>query len=454
MSENDTIAAIATPPGRGSIGVLRISGPLTTLVANELLGKIPQPRRAEYLPFRNFDSTTLDQGIALFFLGPNSFTGEDVLELQGHGSPVILDLLLQRVLALPGVRIARPGEFSERAFLNDKLDLVQAEAIADLIDASSAQAARSAIKSLQGAFSIRINQLIDTLNNLRVHIEAGIDFPDEEIDHQSFDQIEIKLNDVMISINQVFKEVRQGSILREGIKVVIAGRPNVGKSSLLNVLAGYQVAIVTAIAGTTRDVLHESINLDGVPFHIIDTAGLHDTFDEIESIGIKRAWSEIKQADHILLIVDSVNTPCSDLNLLLPTFITNLPEGVPVTVVRNKADLTGENVGTSKVNNFTVITLSAKSGDGIDLLRKHLKYSIDFVDNTEGVFLARRRHIEALEVVTQHILQGQENFRHTYSSDLLAEDLRLAQKALSEITGTCSSDELLRQIFSNFCIGK
>lgn len=453
MSENDTIAAIATPPGRGSIGVLRISGPLTTLVANELLGKIPQPRRAEYLPFRNFDSTTLDQGIALFFLGPNSFTGEDVLELQGHGSPVILDLLLQRVLALPGVRIARPGEFSERAFLNDKLDLVQAEAIADLIDASSAQAARSAIKSLQGAFSIRINQLIDKLNNLRVYIEAGIDFPEEEIDHQSVDQIEIKLNDVMISINQVFKEVRQGSLLREGIKVVIAGRPNVGKSSLLNVLAGYQVAIVTAIAGTTRDVLHESINLDGVPFNIIDTAGLRDTFDEIESLGIRRAWSEIKQADH-LLIVDSVNTPCSDLHLFLPTFITHLPEGVPVTVVRNKADLTGENVGTSKINNFTVITLSAKSGDGIDLLRKHLKSSIDFVDNTEGVVLARRRHIEALEVVTQHILQGQEKFRHTYSSDLLAEDLRLAQKSLSEITGTCSSDELLRQIFSNFCIGK
>lgn len=454
MNNSDTITAIATPPGRGGVGILRISGHDAKEVALALLGKLPKPRHADYLPFRDADGSTLDQGIALWFPAPNSFTGEDVLELQGHGGPVILDLLLKRVLALPRVRIARPGEFSERAFLNDKLDLAQAEAIADLIDASSEQAARSAMNSLQGAFSSRIHQLVEALTHLRIYVEAAIDFPDEEIDFLSDGKIEAQLNRVIADLDNVRAEARQGSLLREGMKVVIAGRPNAGKSSLLNALAGREAAIVTDIAGTTRDVLREHIHIDGMPLHIIDTAGLRDAMDEVERIGIERAWNEIEQADRVLFMVDGTTTSATEPSEIWPEFMARLPTRLPITVVRNKADITGEELGMSEVNGHSLIRLSARTGEGLELLRNHLKQSMGFTNNTEGGFLARRRHLQALEQADEHLAKGKEQLVSAYAGELLAEELRLAQRALSEITGEFTSDDLLGRIFSSFCIGK
>ncbi|PWC12393.1 tRNA uridine-5-carboxymethylaminomethyl(34) synthesis GTPase MnmE [Brenneria roseae subsp. americana] len=454
MSHTDTIVAQATPPGRGGVGILRVSGQSASAVAEAVLGKLPKPRYADYLPFRDADGTTLDQGIALWFPGPNSFTGEDVLELQGHGGPVILDLLLKRILTLPNVRIARPGEFSERAFLNDKLDLAQAEAIADLIDASSEQAARSALNSLQGAFSARINHLVEALTHLRIYVEAAIDFPDEEIDFLSDGKIEAQLNNVMDDLDAVRTEAHQGSLLREGMKVVIAGRPNAGKSSLLNALAGREAAIVTDIAGTTRDVLREHIHIDGMPLHIIDTAGLRDANDEVERIGIERAWQEIEQADRVLFMVDGTTTQAVEPAAIWPEFMARLPTTLPITVVRNKADITGEKLGIEDVNTYSLIRLSARTGEGIDTLRDHLKQSMGFTSNTEGGFLARRRHLQALEQAAQHLVQGKEQLVSAYAGELLAEELRLAQQALSEITGEFTSDDLLGRIFSSFCIGK
>lgn len=454
MSQSDTIVAQATPPGRGGVGILRVSGRQAKEVAMALLGKLPKPRYADYLPFKDTDGSVLDQGIALYFPGPNSFTGEDVLELQGHGGPVILDLLLKRILQMPDVRIARPGEFSERAFLNDKLDLAQAEAIADLIDASSEQAARSAVNSLQGAFSNRVNQLVEALTHLRIFVEAAIDFPDEEIDFLSDGKIEAQLNGVMGELQAVRAEARQGSLLREGMKVVIAGRPNAGKSSLLNALAGREAAIVTDIAGTTRDVLREHIHIDGMPLHIIDTAGLREASDEVERIGIERAWNEIEQADRVLFMVDGTTTDAIEPASIWPEFMASLPKTLPITVVRNKADMTGEALGLSEVNGYSLIRLSARTGEGIDVLRDHLKQSMGFTSNMEGGFLARRRHLQALETAAEHLEQGKEQLVSAYAGELLAEELRLAQQALSEITGEFTSDDLLGRIFSSFCIGK
>ncbi|MDR0806011.1 MAG: tRNA uridine-5-carboxymethylaminomethyl(34) synthesis GTPase MnmE [Enterobacteriaceae bacterium] len=449
MNTTDTIVAQATPPGRGGVGILRVSGTQAKEIALKLLGKLPQPRHADYLPFRDADGSVLDQGIALYFPAPNSFTGEDVLELQGHGGPVILDLLLKRILALPDVRIARPGEFSERAFLNDKLDLAQAEAIADLIDASSEQAARSAVNSLQGAFSSRVHQLVEALTHLRIYVEAAIDFPDEEIDFLSDGKIEAELRQVMAELNGVRAEARQGSLLREGMKVVIAGRPNAGKSSLLNALAGRDAAIVTDIAGTTRDVLREHIHIDGMPLHIIDTAGLREAGDEVERIGIERAWNEIEQADRVLFMIDGTTTDATE-----PEFMARLPATLPITVVRNKADLTGETLGISNVSGHSLIRLSARTGEGIQVLRDHLKESMGFTSNTEGGFLARRRHLQALEIAAEHLDMGLEQLVEAQAGELLAEELRQAQQALSEITGEFTSDDLLGRIFSSFCIGK
>lgn len=450
----ETIVAKATPPGRGGVGILRISGNQAQLVASVVLGKIPKPRHAEYLPFLNEDGSLLDQGIALFFPNPHSFTGEDVLELQGHGGPIILDLLLNRVLTIPHVRIARPGEFSERAFLNDKLDLAQAEAIADLIDASSEQAAKSAMSSLQGVFSKKVNNLVEMLTNLRIFVEAAIDFPEEEIDFLSDGKIEGQLQAVIAQLNDVRKEAKQGSLLREGMKVVIAGRPNAGKSSLLNALAGRDAAIVTDIAGTTRDVLREHIHIDGMPLHIIDTAGLREANDEVERIGIERAWSEIAQADRVLFMVDGTTTNEIAPEKLWPEFMQRLPDNVPVTVIRNKADLTNEPLGYSEVNNYSLIRLSAMTGNGIDILRQHLKDTIGFSATAEGGFLARTRHLHALENAAEHLNNGFTQLTIFHAGELLAEELRLAQESLSEITGAFTSDDLLGKIFGSFCIGK
>ncbi len=451
---SDTIVAQATPPGRGGVGILRISGPKAQEVAKAVLGILPKPRYAHYLPFLDGDGTTLDEGIALFFPNPHSFTGEDVLELQGHGGPVILDLLLKRILAISGVRIARPGEFSERAFLNDKLDLAQAEAIADLIDASSEQAAKSALSSLQGVFSKKINDLVESLIHLRIFTEAAIDFPEEEIDFLSDGKIETELDQVIQRLNDVRQEAKQGSLLREGMKVVIAGRPNAGKSSLLNALAGRDAAIVTDIAGTTRDVLREHIHIDGMPLHIIDTAGLREASDEVERIGIERAWQEIEQADRVLFMVDSTTTNETNPEKLWPEFIERLPNNMPVTVIRNKADLTGEPLGYSEQNGYCLIQLSARTGEGITLLRDHLKQVMGFTSSTEGGFLARRRHLQALEKAAEHLNNGKYQLTTFHAGELLAEELRLAQEALSEITGEFTSDDLLGRIFSSFCIGK
>lgn len=454
MIQTETIVAQATPPGRGGIGILRVSGPLATEVAQQVLGKCPKPRVADYLPFKDIDGTTLDQGIALFFKAPHSFTGEDVLELQGHGGQVILDLLLKRILQIHGVRLARPGEFSEQAFLNDKIDLAQAEAIADLIDASSEQAARSALKSLQGEFSHQIHQLVDQLIYLRTYVEAAIDFPDEEIDFLADGKIESLLNQIIQQVDAVQAQAKQGSLLREGMKVVIAGRPNAGKSSLLNALAGREAAIVTDIAGTTRDVLREHIHLDGMPLHIIDTAGLRAATDEVERIGIERAWQEIEQADRVLFMLDSTTTKETLPEKIWPDFMSKLPSSMPVTIIRNKADLSGEPEGISVENGYTTVTLSAKTQQGIQLLKDHLKESIGYQTVTEGGFLARRRHLEALNQAAEHLQLGHIQLTQFYAGELLAEELKMAQNALSEITGEFTSDDLLGNIFSSFCIGK
>ncbi|MCK8979748.1 tRNA uridine-5-carboxymethylaminomethyl(34) synthesis GTPase MnmE [Haemophilus influenzae] len=450
----ETIVAQATAPGRGGIGILRVSGPLATKVAQAILGKCPKPRMADYLPFKDADGTILDQGIALYFKSPNSFTGEDVLELQGHGGQVVLDLLLKHILQIDGIRLARAGEFSEQAFLNDKLDLAQAEAIADLIDATSEQAARSALKSLQGEFSKKVNELVDSVIYLRTYVEASIDFPDEEIDFLADGKIEANLRGIINQLEDVRSEAKQGSILREGMKVVIAGRPNAGKSSLLNALAGHEAAIVTDIAGTTRDVLREHIHIDGMPLHIIDTAGLRDATDEVERIGISRAWTEIEQADRIILMLDSSDPESVDLSKVRSEFLAKLPSTLPVTIVRNKIDLNGEQASESEQGGYQIISLSAQTHDGVKLLREHLKQAMGFQTGIEGGFLARRRHLDALEKAAEHLQIGLVQLTEFHAGELLAEELRLVQSYLSEITGQFTSDDLLGNIFSSFCIGK
>ncbi|HHF7250757.1 TPA: tRNA uridine-5-carboxymethylaminomethyl(34) synthesis GTPase MnmE [Haemophilus influenzae] len=450
----ETIVAQATAPGRGGIGILRVSGPLATKVAQAILGKCPKPRMADYLPFKDADGTILDQGIALYFKSPNSFTGEDVLELQGHGGQVVLDLLLKRILQIDGIRLARPGEFSEQAFLNDKLDLAQAEAIADLIDATSEQAVRSALKSLQGEFSKKVNELVDSVIYLRTYVEASIDFPDEEIDFLADGKIEANLRGILNQLEAVRSEAKQGSILREGMKVVIAGRPNAGKSSLLNALAGREAAIVTDIAGTTRDVLREHIHIDGMPLHIIDTAGLRDATDEVERIGISRAWTEIEQADRIILMLDSSDPESADLSKVRSEFLAKLPSTLPVTIVRNKIDLNDEQASESEQGGYQIISLSAQTHDGVQLLREHLKQAMGFQTGMEGGFLARRRHLDALDKAAEHLQIGLVQLTEFHAGELLAEELRLVQSYLSEITGQFTSDDLLGNIFSSFCIGK
>lgn len=452
MTDQQTIVAQATATGKAGVGIIRVSGNQVTEVAQQILGKLPTPRYADYCHFNDDQGRIIDQGIALYFKAPHSFTGEDVLELHGHGGPVVLDMLIQAILRLDQVRLAQPGEFSERAFLNDKLDLTQAEAIADLIESHSEQAARSAMQSLQGQFSTQINQLVEEVIQLRLYVEAAIDFPEEEIDFLNDGRVAQDLAAILITVEDILKQATQGAILREGMRVVIAGKPNAGKSSLLNALAGKDSAIVTKIAGTTRDVLTEQINIDGMPLHIIDTAGLRDHADLVEKIGIERAWKTIKQADRLLLVVDASQTQAAET--VWQEFIEQLPEHIPITLIRNKADLTRETLGESQQACYPLITLSAKTNQGIDALKRHLKQCIGYQDQAEGCFMARRRHIKALKQAQDYLYSGQEQLTTHAAGELLAEDLRCAQQHLNEITGEFSSDDLLGKIFSSFCIGK
>lgn len=449
----DTIAAIATAQGQGGVGIVRVSGPAALAIARSVAHIDPSPRYAHYGPFWQQDAV-LDQGLTLFFPGPHSFTGEDVLELHGHGGPVIMDLLLKTCLQ-HGARQARPGEFSERAFLNDKLDLTQAEAIADLIAATSEQAARNAVQSLQGAFSRKVQTLTEALINLRIYVEAAIDFPEEEIDFLADGHVLTQLEAVMRELAQVQRQAGQGALLRDGMTVVIAGRPNAGKSSLLNALAGRDSAIVTEIAGTTRDTLREHIHIDGMPLHIIDTAGLRDTDDLVEKIGIERAMAALSQADRILLVVDASQPEAFDPDQLWPEFLAERPDPLKVTVVYNKIDLIG-GVPTvqSEADGHVNVRLCARSGEGVELLRDHLKTCVGYEQTGESLFSARRRHLEALEQAAQQLQHGHHQLTAAGAGELLAEDLRMAQQALGLITGEFSADDLLGKIFSSFCIGK
>ncbi|MGL4317425.1 MAG: tRNA uridine-5-carboxymethylaminomethyl(34) synthesis GTPase MnmE [Pseudomonas sp.] len=450
----ETIAAVATAQGRGGVGIVRVSGPLARTIGVSLGELQPKPRHAHYGAWQDGDGQVIDQGLLLFFPGPHSFTGEDVLELQGHGGPVVLDMLLQRCLQL-GARQARPGEFSERAFLNDKLDLAQAEAIADLIEASSAQAARNALRSLQGEFSRRVHGLTEKLIELRIYVEAAIDFPEEEIDFLADGHVLGLLDGVRDNLSTVLREAGQGALLRDGMTVVIAGRPNAGKSSLLNALAGREAAIVTEIAGTTRDVLREHIHIDGMPLHVVDTAGLRDTDDQVEKIGVERALKAIGEADRVLLVVDSTAPEAADPFALWPEFLDQRPDPARVTLIRNKADLSAEAVElTTCADGHVTLSLSAKSNDGLDLLREHLKACMGYQQTAENSFSARRRHLEALRLASSHLEHGRAQLTLAGAGELLAEDLRQAQQALGEITGAFSSDDLLGRIFSSFCIGK
>lgn len=445
----DTIAAIATPTGRGGVGIIRISGPRCLEIAKPLLNnKKLTPRQAHFSRFYNSSNDSIeaiDSGIVLYFPAPNSFTGEDVVELQGHGGPVILNLLLREIIRL-GARQARPGEFSERAFLNDKIDLAQAEAIADLIDSASEQAAKNAVRSLEGEFSRRVNALVEALIYLRVYVEAAIDFPEEEVDFLSDEKLQNGLIALSEDLDALLRSAQQGALLREGMNVVIAGKPNAGKSSLLNALAGRESAIVTDIAGTTRDILRETILIDGMPLHVVDTAGLRDSDDKVEQEGIRRAWSAIDDADRILLVIDSTERhSAEDLLAQFGKHKTKL------TVIYNKADLSGLIVGVSDDHN---LQLSAKAGQGIDELREHLKACMGYDGGSDSQFTARQRHLDALELARKHFAQGREQLEVYRAGELLAEELRLSQNALSTITGAFSSDDLLGQIFSSFCIGK
>ena len=454
LTDQKTITAIATPSGCGGIGVIRISGNKAKQAAQTILKqKKLTPRKVYYSSFHTEDDQVIDQGIALFFKAPYSFTGEDVLELHGHGGVIILDRLLKRVLQIEDIRLAEPGEFSKRAFLNGKIDLTQAEAIVDLINASSEKATQSAIRSLQGEFSNKILMLVDTLIHLRMFVEASIDFPEEEIDFLSDSKVVDDLTKLINQLNNIEKIANQGSLLREGLTVVIAGKPNAGKSSLLNALSGRDSAIVTDIPGTTRDILREYIHVDGLPLHIIDTAGLQKSTDKIEQEGIRRAWSEIKKADQILLVVDS---NVEKVKTLEKTYVELLKasKNIPIIIIKNKIDLTKEKPQIKQLNDRTIISLSAKTKQGLDLLKEHLKESVGFKSNAEGLFMARRRHLNALKRAKASLHAGKKQLLENNAGELLAEELRQAQNALSEITGEFTTDDLLGKIFSEFCLGK
>jgi tRNA modification GTPase len=445
-ARDDTIAAIATPPGRGGIGVIRVSGQQMAGFARALTGQAPRPRCATLCSFMSANGEALDRGILLYFPAPRSFTGEDVLELQGHGGPVVMQLLLARCVEL-GARLANPGEFSQRAFLNDKLDLVQAEAVADLIEAETAAAARSAMRSLAGDFSREVRGLVDRLIDLRMRVEAALDFPEEEIDVLREGDVAARLEALRSDLGALINRARAGSMLRSGLRVVLAGLPNVGKSSLLNRLAGDDRAIVTDIPGTTRDVLRETIQVEGIPIHVIDTAGLRDSDDPVERIGVERAWREIERADLVLQLVDA----CSGETEGDRDIVAGLPGNVSRIVVENKCDLAGRPIGRLERNGLVYLSLSAKTGEGVELLHRELLKVAGWEGHGEDVVLARERHIEALTMAFEKSALA---VRRLGEIELCAEELRLAQEALSRITGEFTSDDLLGEIFTRFCIGK
>lgn len=439
----DTIVASATPPGTGGIGIVRISGEQTERIARTLLGSLPEPRTATYRAFADGNGQKIDAGIALYFPKPASFTGESVLELHGHGGPMVMSMLVDAVVRL-GAREAAPGEFSARAFHNDKLDLVQAEAIADLIESGTAQAARGAFRSLTGAFSSAVNDLSEQLLQLRMHVEAAIDFPEEEIDFLSDAGLAARLQACAATFETLMDETRQGRVLRDGYQVVIVGKPNAGKSSLMNLLSGQDTAIVTEIAGTTRDVIREQIDLDGLAVELVDTAGLRDNPDRIEEEGIRRARRALDNADAALWIQDATDPDRGDIG-------EALPRGIPVTVVRSKIDLTNEKAGAVSPG---TINLSSTTGAGVAALRNAIKNLAGYTNQGEGAFTARRRHLDALARAKSHFDYGRRALEDSRAGELLAEELRLAQQALGEITGEITSDDLLGKIFSEFCIGK
>lgn len=444
MTSTDTIAAIATAPGRGGIGIVRLSGKDLTPYLNGLVGREIPPRQAVFTVFRDAAGEPLDEGIALYFPAPHSYTGENILELQGHGGPAVLNLVLQRAIEL-GARLAQPGEFTRRAYLNDKLDLAQAEAVVDLIDAATGQAARSALRSLQGAFSQQVEALVAALVNLRMLVEATLDFPDEEIDFLEAAHARDKLAAIQAQLAQVLATSRQGLLLREGLQVVLIGPPNVGKSSLLNQLAGEEVAIVTPVAGTTRDAIRQVIDLNGVALHIIDTAGLRETEDVVEQIGIARTRAEIDRANLALMLVDAGAGETAESMAI----VRSLPAALPVWRVLNKIDLPADARAVDPGQYD--LAISARTGENMAVLRQRLLAFAGRTETGEGVFMARQRHIQALEAAAACLARAMEQYQ---SSELLAEELRLAQQSLNEITGEFTADDLLGEIFSRFCIGK
>ncbi len=450
MTRTDTIVAPATPPGRGGIGIVRVSGPKAPEIAAVLLGELPPARTARFARFLDAAREPLDAGLALFFPAPHSYTGEHVLELHGHGGPAVLEAVVQRILEI-GARRAQPGEFTLRAFLNDKLDLAQAEAIADLVDAGSREAARAAMRSLQGEFSAMVHGLTEAVTDVRAHVEAAIDFPEEEVDFLADRQLHDRFHTLRDHFDAVEQSARQGALLREGMTVVIAGRPNAGKSSLLNRLAGYEAAIVTPIPGTTRDIVRERIDIDGMPLHVLDTAGLRDSADVVEAEGIRRAHEQMRRADRVLFVIDLTSDP--DARAYTQER-ERLPRDVPVTLVLNKSDLSSGIPLADTLTGPPRIAVSALTGAGVERLREHLKDCVGFRSVEAGTVSARRRHLEALRRARDHVAAAERRLRESRSGELVAEDLRGAQQALSEITGEFTSEDLLGRIFGSFCIGK
>src|SRR3954471_22505584 len=450
MSHPDTIVAAATPAGRGGLGIVRVSGPKTPEIAATLVGELPEARRATLARFLDDTGQPIDIGIALFFPGPQSYTGEHVLELQGHGGPVILESLIERCMQL-GARRARPGEFTQRAFLNDKLDLAQAESVADLIDAGSREAAQAAMRSLQGEFSDMVRGLTEAVIELRTYVEAAIDFPEEEVDFLADQQLEVRLAGVREHFDAVEQSARQGRLLREGMTVVIAGRPNAGKSSLLNRLAGYEAAIVTPIPGTTRDILRERIDIDGMPLHVLDTAGLRQGGDVVEEEGIRRAKVEMTRADRVLFVIDAVDDPLGEA---FHAERARMPADVPVTLVFNKCDLAVGVPVADTISGPPRVTISATTGKGMDVLRSHLKQCMGYQSLDAGTVSARQRHLDSLSRARRNVDEAHRQLQERRAGELVAEELRGAQQALNEITGEFTNEDLLGRIFSSFCIGK